>query len=575
MDSIQYKLRFPAPHTHYVEVEAHYPVAGRDSVDLMMAVWTPGSYLVRDYSGRVESVQTPDEGEIRKVSKNRWRVSNPKGDAVRVTYRVYSREMSVRTNWVEKDFAVLVGAATFLTAVDPETNRPVDTPHRVEVALPDGWAASHAALPVEDGSYVAEDFDELIDSPIVAGDLAVDQFDAHGVPHALVHLGDYSLFDREQAVQDFKKLIGANLALWGELPYPRYSILNAITESGGGLEHKNSTLLMTSRWAARTPKAYQRWVKLVSHEYFHTWNVKRLRPRELGPFDYEQEMRTPSLWVAEGFTSYYEALLMRRAGLMDDGEFLASLSEDLKAVQETPGRLVDPVTEASRDAWVKAYKRHEATANQTVSYYAKGAAVAWLLDARIREATKGRKSLDDVLRTAWSRYSGEHGFTDDEFRALLSEVAGTDLSTFLAEVLDRSTELDYEPALEWWGLRFKKSASEPDELPKAWLGAVFEVTENRLLVTQVKTDTPAFQSGLNVGDELIAIDGYRVEARELDDRLAQYRPGDDLKLLVSRRDRISEVPLKAGEAPEETWELEVDPDAGKKQAKRLAAWMSD
>lgn len=575
MDSIQYTLSFPAPHTHYVEVEAAYPAADRDSVDLMMAVWTPGSYLVRDYSGKVESVRTLEGGEASKISKNRWRIPSDGSDAVRVSYRVYSREMSVRTNWVERDFAVLVGAATFLTAVDPETDRPSRVPHRVRVELPEGWAASHAALPQEYGSYVAADFDELLDSPIVAGDLAVDQFDAADAPHALVHVGDHELFDRDQAVQDFKKLIEANMALWGERPYSRYSMLNAITESGGGLEHKSSALLMTSRWATRSPKSYKRWLKLVSHEYFHAWNVKRMRPKELGPFNYEQETRTPSLWIAEGFTSYYEALLMRRAGLFDDAEFLSSLSDDLQAVQQTPGRLVDPVVEASNDAWVKAYKRHEATANQTVSYYAKGAAIAWILDARIREATRGRKSLDDVLRSAWTRYSGDEGYTDPQFRSLLSETAGVDLSPFLEEALERATELDYGPALAWWGLRFKAPEVKPDEPKSAWLGASFSTNENRTVASQVETATPAFKAGLNVGDELLAIDGYRTPTGDLSSRLALYRPGDELTLLVSRRDRIMELSLTAGEKPAETWELEIDPDSGKKEEKRRAAWMEN
>jgi len=575
MAPIEYTLRFPAPHTHYVEVQAAYPATG-DSLDLMMAVWTPGSYLVRDYSGKVESVRVLNEGAaIAKTDKNRWRVQAPGDESIRIAYRVYSREMSVRNNWVESDFAILVGAATFITAVDPATDAPAEAAHRVRVELPAGWAESHAALPVEGGAYVAEDFDELLDSPILAGDLAVDRFNAAGAPHALAHVGDYSLVDRERAVEDVRKLVEQHVEFWGVRPYERYSFLNAITESGGGLEHKNSTLLMAKRWFMRSEKSYKGWLKLVSHEFFHTWNVKRLRPRALGPFDYEREIRTESLWIAEGFTSYYEALLMRRAGLIDDAEFLDYLSDDVKAVQTTPGRLVDPVTEASKDAWVKAYKRHEATTNQTVSYYSKGAAIAWLLDARIRAATRGEKSLDDALRAAYASYSGEHGYTPEEFQAVLSETAGEDLSTFLDEALNQANELDYAPALDWWGLRFKTKEADPDDGPPAWLGASFDEREGRVWVSQAKTGTPAHEAGLNVGDELLAIDGYRVPAGELEERLTKYRPGAELTLLLSRREKILELPLTAGQAPAETWELEVDPEAGKKAQKRLRAWLGE
>ncbi len=581
MDPIQYTLRFPAPATHYAEVEAEYPVGGRESVDLMMAVWTPGSYLIRDYAGRVEQVRAFDsagrELPIVKSRKNRWSVKTGGvktggAESIKLTYRVYCHEMSVRTNWVERDFAILNGAPTFITLLDPETGRPAVTEHRVRVELAETWPRVHSALAASGGDFIAENFDELVDSPILAGDLAIDRFDAGGAEHFLVHLGDSSLFDRERARDDLKKLVEEQQRFWDAVPYASYSFLNAITEGRGGLEHKRSTLVMASRWATRTPKAYGRWLKLISHEFFHTWNVKRLRPAALGPFDYERENHTRSLWVAEGLTSYYEAVLPRRAGLMSDKEFLESLSEDIRSVQTTPGRLVDAVTEASYDAWIKLYKRHENSANSSISYYSKGAVVGFLLDAEIRRRSAGKRSLDDALRAAWDRYSGERGFTEEEFRALLSETAGEDLSAWLEQALDRGEELDFERALQWFGLRFKAPEEKEEDSP-AWLGAKVESREGRLVVSVVKRTTPAHEAGVQVDDEILAIDDYRIGTDALDKRLDQYHPGDEVALLVARRGRLTALRVTLGEKPTETWTLEVDPEAEEEAAARRQYWL--
>lgn len=583
-EPISYTLRFAAPQTQYVEVEALVPTDGLPTLELMMAVWTPGSYLVREYSRNVESVSASTEnGEplpVEKTTKNRWRIATRNAARIVARYRVYSREMSVRTNWIDAGFALVNGAPTFLTRAGAEKR-----PHDVRLVLPEGWQVSVSPLPRIAGggehAYRAEDFDTLVDSPLYAGNGRAYPFEAGGKPHVLLNEGEGSVWDGPRSAADAEKIVRAQIAFWGEAPYPRYVFFNLLTEAGGGLEHKNACTLMSSRWRTRTREGYLDWLGLVSHELFHAWNGKRLRPAELGPFDYEREVYTRSLWIVEGITSYYGDLLLHRAGFSTRKQYLKSLSQSIETLQTTPGRLVQPVDEASFDAWIKLYRRDENTSNSTISYYTKGEVVAFLLDARIRRSTGGRKSLDDALRLAYHRFSGERGFTGEEFRRVLEEVAGTGLGDWLMPVLTTTGELDYREALDWYGLRFasgepeKKESGEPQELPAGWLGMDVETQEGRLVVTQVKRDTPAYEAGVNVDDEVLAIDDYRVPPDGIESRLKAYRPGEKATLLVARRDRLTRLPVTFGEKPKNLWKLEARPDATEEQKAHLAAWLAD
>src|SRR5215471_14962394 len=336
LEPIRYTLHFPAPHTHYVEVESTVPTGGKPVIELAMAVWTPGSYLVREYARHVEGLEARTlDGtalSLDKSRKNRWRIHTNEASTIVVTYRVYCREMSVRTNWVEDGFALLNGAPTFLTLVEAAAR-----PHDVQLILPAGWQTSITALPAAPGgaahTYRAADFDTLVDTPILAGNPAVYIFEVDGVPHSLVNVGEGGVWDGPRSARDVEHIVRAHRHMWGFLPYDKYVFFNMITESGGGLEHKNSTVLMTSRWHSRVRKDYVSWLSLVSHEFFHVWNVKRLRPIELGPFDYENEVYTKNLWTAEGITSYYTELGVRRAGLCTDAEFLDRLSGTIERLQ--------------------------------------------------------------------------------------------------------------------------------------------------------------------------------------------------------------------------------------------------
>lgn len=454
---IVYRVRAEQPATHLMQVEATVPTERRDSVDLMMAIWSPGYYRVEHYESRLRDViaQTTDGAPLRMTqpAPNRWRIYTDRRATVVVRYAVRCEERSVTTNWVDDTLAVINGAPSLMTLADG-----MRRPHEVRLELAGLWKQSASSLaPASDGApnhFVARSYDELVDSPIVAGDLHVREFTVGSAKHELVSAGDVGAFDDARAAKDLATIVAQHERFWGQLPYARYVFLNLFRRGGGGLEHLNSTLLTSNASRLATPRAYLGWLAFVSHEYFHAMNVKRLRPVELGPFDYEHPPNTTSLWISEGLTSYFGELLVQRAGLASVTDALTTLSVHIAHVQNAPGRLKQTLDASSLDVWSSGVSGVGRDSNTTVSYYEKGPVVGFLLDARIRHLTDNRRSLDDVMRLAYARYSGERGFTAAEFQRAAEEIAGTSLETFFRQALASTDELDYTEALDWFGLRF-------------------------------------------------------------------------------------------------------------------------
>lgn len=553
---IYYTVRIPAPQTHYVEVEARIPTAAQPRVELMMAVWTP--YVIREYAKNLEAVaaRTADGRPlaVEKSRKNRWRIETAGADFVMVSYRVYCHVMGVQDNWVDDEFALLNGAPTFLTLAGHGAR-----PHDVRIILPPAWKTTATGMPPAPGGphhYRAPDYETLVDSPIVAGNPEVHEFAVEGKPHYLVDVGEDGVFDGDRAAQDLARIVREDAKLWGGLPYDKYLFFNMLTGGGGGMEHSNSTALMSDRWNTRTRRNYLRWLDLASHEFFHAWNVKRLRPAELTPGEYETEPYTTSLGIAEGFTSYYAPLMVRRAGLSTEDELLASVSRTIRELQTTPGRLVQSLSQSSFDTWIKFYRPDENSGNTAISYYTKGAIAGFLLDARVRAATHGAKSLDDVMRLALARNPAGGGYTPAAFHAAAAEVAGTDLSAWFARVFDSTAELDYQEALDWFGLRFAGESLESWN-QQAWLGADTKVEDGRLTVTRIPRGTPAYEAGLDTGDEIVGFADFRVRPADWDRQLANYHPGDRLPLLLARRGRLVRVTVRLGREPASAWTLEA------------------
>jgi predicted metalloprotease with PDZ domain len=573
-DPIRYTVRFPAPQTNYLEVEASVPASGKARIDLMMAVWTPGSYLVREYERNLEAVAASAGGRtlaVEKTAKNRWRIASGGAARIDVTYRVYAHEATVRSNWVDAEFAMLNGAPTFLTLADG-----VVRPHEVQLELPAAWKTSITGLPDAPGGrphhYLAPDYDTLVDSPIVAGNPVVHRFEVDGKPHFLVDVGKPGRWDGDRAAADVARIVAVQRAYWGALPYEKYVFFNVLNDGGGAIEHKNSVMMMASRWAMATRARYLAWLSTTSHEFFHLWNVKRLRPVELGPFDYEHEVHTRSLWIAEGLTDYYADVLLARAGLITEDEYLGQLSAAIRTLQTTPGRLLQTAESASFDAWIKEYRPDENSANVSISYYTKGAVLGFALDTHIRRLTGDRKSLDDVMRLAYERYSGAKGYTPEQFRRTASEVAGADLGAWFARALETTEEVDYAPALEWLGLRF--AAPETRASVPGYLGVKTRIENGRLIVDAVPRDTPAWSGGMNAGDEIVAIDDLRVPADQLEQRLEAYKPGQAVSVLVARRDVMKRLDVMLGAAPQVTWRLERLPGVSPAQQAHRASLLS-
>jgi len=467
-EPIVYTIRVADPRTHVAEVEAVIPADGRASIEVMMAIWSPGFYRIQDYAGRVRDLAAHAPGGVtlgvEKTANNRWRIQSAGARNIVLSYQLLCEDRFVTTNWVGPDYAVFNGPATYITPVE---RRP--RPQEVRLVLPPAWkglATSLEEVPVGGpGRYRAPNFDVLADSPIVAGDLSIHRFVVAGVEHLLVDFGELGAWNGAEAASRLQRIADAHHSLFGFLPFKKYVFLNAFRRGAGGLEHLNSTLLTTSPATQAAPTL--RWLKFASHEYFHSINVKRLRPIELGPFNYERPPRTPSLWISEGLTSYYGDLAVTRSGIGTPEDFLAGMSANIGQLQGSPGRLVQTLEQSSLGVWENSNSGIGGDAKTTVSYYVKGCVVGFLLDAKIRRLTGGSRSLDDVMRTAYGRYSGKRGFKPGEFQQVASEVARDNLSRFFKRAVSSTEELDYSEMLEWFGLRFVPQEGPRIE-PDAW-----------------------------------------------------------------------------------------------------------
>jgi len=462
---VTFSLHFPNPGRHLAAVQATYPGQG-ETLELAMPVWTPGYYKVQDFvENLLDFTVTGPDGKALPVTRpqpNRWRVETRGARSVRVRYRVVADGGSVTSDWVGRGYAVLNGAATF-----PQVAGNPKQTYEVRIELRRGWTGAASALArVEGGNardirFRARSYDELVDSPIVAGKLAVRRFTVDGVVHEVVDAGDYRRWNGAAEARDLEKMVRTERAFWGELPFRRFVFLNVFRKGAGGLEHADSTLLTSSPSGRNTYGPTPRWMAYVTHEYFHAWNVKRLRPLELSVLDYEKAPVTSGLWVAEGLTTYYGELLACRGGFLTPDGFRDWMSKQIARLQGSPGRLVQSLADASRTVWSTPTSGLARDTNaKTVSYYNKGPIVGFLLDARIQQATKGRRSLDDVMRLAFARYSGERGYSEADFFRTAGDVAGIDLTGWLHHAVDEPGELDYRGALDWYGLRFTKGEGD-------------------------------------------------------------------------------------------------------------------
>jgi predicted metalloprotease with PDZ domain len=539
---ISYTVSMSKPWTHLLEVEMRLNWANMPPrAELVMPVWTPGSYLIREYARHVEDFSVAGTGgnnlSWRKTNKNTWQIDTRGAKEIVIRYNIYANELTVRTNELNADHAFFTPAALLM---HPKGH--ISAASTVKVNPFGNWKVA-TGLPKVEGqtnTFRAESFDVLYDSPFEVSDFKEITFNVEGKPHRYVVTGEGN-YDLQRMARDTAKIAAEGYKIFGEMPFNDYLFIVNL-RGGGGLEHLNSTALQWNRFGFSGSR-YTDFLALVAHEYFHLWNVKRIRPDALGPFDYSNENYTRLLWVAEGGTAYYEGVLVKRAGIISDREFLSGKAAQIQALQERPGRFETSLEEASFDAWIKYYRQDENAINNQISYYDKGEIVSFLLDLQIRKDSKGAKSLDDVLRHLYNEhYKKGKNYTPEDFQKAAEIMAGKSLEEFFSKYVRGREEIDYNSILSGIGLRLDAGRGRE----QAYLGANLAQQGDRLTVTSVPMETPAYEQGLNTNDQIVAVDGIRANQTLLQNYLSEKKVGDQIRLTIFRFDDLREITITLG-----------------------------
>ncbi|MDA9555221.1 PDZ domain-containing protein [Pelobium sp.] len=570
--NIQFEVSFTEPQAHYADVKMIINNIKKDDITVKMPVWAPGSYLVREFSKNVESfeVTTPSNTPVafEKVRKNAWKINTKGKSSVVIYYRVYAFEISVRTSFIDASHTFLSSSGIFMY---PDGG--IAEPSIVTIIPHKNWSKVSTGLEPVEGkpfTYYAKNFDWLFDSPIEVGNQDVFEFNAAGVRHEVAMVGGGN-YNKEQLKADMAKIVEKETEIYGENPNKHYVfIVHNYLAGGGGLEHQNSTVLGAKRMGYDDPKTYKGFLSLVAHEYFHLWNVKRLRPIALGPFDYDNENYTTNLWIAEGFTAYYDNLIVQRTGAYTPDEFLGFLEADINAIYNQPGNKIQPVSQASFDAWIKYYRPNENSSNTGISYYNKGSLIASMLDLAIINHSKGTKSLDDAMKYAYNEFYKKkgRGYTDAEFKAVFEKFTGENLDQFYKDYINGTETLDFQKYLSYAGL---KLSDKTRNLKEPYLGVVLS-KDGKSIITNVARGSAAWNDGLNVNDEILAINGERVT--DVLDYISDCKINEELSFLINRDGLIKTIKVTLKASPNKVWRIEQldKPTAAQKVV--LEKWLS-
>ena len=569
--SLRYTLAMPAPKSHYFEVKMELGGFPADYTDVKLPVWAPGSYLVREYAKNVEGFEARTASgqplAAEKINKNTWRVRHAKQVNFQVSYRVYAFELSVRTSFIDADHGYSNGSNVFMY---PAENKKLGSTVVVQPAA--GWAQVSTALRPAPGkfTYKAASYDELADSPIEIGNQKVLEFTANGTPHQVAMCGTYTA-DETKLLADMKRVCEEAHRVVGQNPLDHYLfIVHNLERGGGGLEHLYSTTLEVGRTAYGTEAGMKSFLGLMAHEYFHLWNVKRIRPVALGPFNYDQENYTHMLWVSEGMTEYYSKQILARAGVLSREEYLGKLGNAITEVENTPGNRIQSAAESSFDAWIKYYRPNENANNTQISYYSKGDLIGTWLDLNIAQATSGAKHLDHVFRLLYDTYykKAGRGFTDQEYQDAVATVAGRRFDEFFRNSVYDTKPIDFATALAYAGLTLTSAPLSTE----GTLGANFSNRTGKLLVASVVRDGAAWNTGLSATDEVLLINGA-APSEETVKALVSSPVGTDVKLQVRRDGLTRDITLKA--LPNADRKFTVQPVASPTaaQQKVLAKWL--
>ncbi|HTT12988.1 MAG TPA: PDZ domain-containing protein [Burkholderiaceae bacterium] len=583
----------PGAHLFHVTVTVEEPdPAGQR---FMLPAWIPGSYMIREFARhivRISAVSGRERVNLRKLDKHTWR-ADPVEGALSLAYEVYAWDLSVRSAHLDETHAFFNGASVFLLPLGCR-----EQPCRLDILPPQGrkyakWRVATGLQPAPStprgafGTYLAADYDELIDCPVEMGTFESVEFTALGVPHHVAITGRVPKLDGKRLAADLQRMVEAHICTFEprerKAPFERYTFLTlAVGEGYGGLEHRNSTALICRRddlpYAGMkdASSAYRTFLGLASHEYFHAWNVKRICPAAFIPYDLERENYTQMLWMFEGFTSYYDDLLLARAALYSEAQYLDTLGKTLTTVTQRAGRLKQSVAESSFDAWIKYYRQDENAPNSVVSYYQKGSLVAAALDLTIRARTQGRRSLDDVIRLLWRRYKAAGtsyaGVEESELPAAVEEATGLDLGRLIRAWSEGTRDIDFVPLLAPFGVAVERGLAL-EEPHFALLGLKTRREGADCTIANVFDGGPAQQAGLSGGDVILALGGLRVRSSNLDGLLSRYAAGDTIDVVAFRRDELLQTQVTLATKPPPKYTLKVDPKAGKVAQRLRRGWL--
>jgi predicted metalloprotease with PDZ domain len=540
--NVSYELRMPKPQNHYFEVQMNISENSDKQVEVKLPVWAPGSYLVREFSKNINLVKAfTKDGKALKVSKkskNAWVIDAGSEKNIQVKYEVYSFEVSVRTPFLDLSHGFVSGSGIFMY-VDKAKNQagtltvfPHESFKRISTSLP------FAETDKSNGQrFLFENYDQLIDCPLEIGNQEIFEFTSAGVTHTVAMYGEAN-YDVNDLKRDMAKIVEAETAVFGINPNKNYTfIVHNVVDGQGGLEHMNSCVLSVNRWTY-AGQQYVDFLNLVAHEYFHLWNVKRIRPIELGPFNYDEENYTSLLWVMEGFTSYYDELILRRTGFYSEETFLAKLQSSINYVEGTPGSRVQPVAHASFDAWVKAYRPNENSSNTSMTYYSRGSVLASVIDAMIVAESDGKKCLDHFMQQLYKTYYEglKRGFSEAEFKQELAKFMGKNMDEFFLKYVDGTEIIPYKEFYAPVGLSVQDvSTNNPS------FGASFREEGGKVMVKSVRFGSSAEEAGISVGDEIIGCNAYRVDQSMLEGMLNGLSNLEACDLLIARDELLFSV----------------------------------
>ncbi len=564
----------PHPDNHYFEVKLELKNNTSKQLEIKMATWTPGSYLIREYAKNVEAVSAIDKSgkplAIKKVNKNSWELTAGKVADLTVSYRVYANELAVRNCYLDHEQGYLNPASVFLFVKGFENK-----PATLKVELPSEWKQVVTALKPKGTSnteFEIQNLDEFIDSPILCGNPVIVPFEAGGVKHKVAFQGPANL-NEEKIKSDFSKIIEAEKSVFQHHPCKEYTFLvHHVAQGGGGLEHSHSSSLQTSPLTYDSETNYQNFLGLVSHEYFHLWNVKRLRPNPLGPFDYDQENYTTMLWFSEGFTSYYDDFILFRAGITKKEKFLDVVASNLSRVESVPGMYNQSLSEASLDAWIKYYRPNENSQNSQSDYYTKGAAIGTLLDLMIIKETKGDQNLDNLMKEMYDEFyiSKNVGFSETDFERHLGKKLGEKKAKdFIDKFINGVEKPDWVKSFSDFGI---KISDRNDLLKPLTIGLKLQ-GNGRVTVQGINKLGPAYLSGIYIGDEIISIGDRRIDSPDLNSVFSSMSEGSKIQVLYNRAGQLKTTEITLARDPGKNLKLEWMENATPDQDKLRKKWL--